>query len=158
MAKTKKIISITLLIVMIFTMFSTFSISSSAASMNNCKWNTKYKFVTDKGESYGTNTFIVYGKLTKRIVTLKSECTVLGQDCIKDFLKTVDFTIKIYKGAKLVGTYTIGLNETFSVPAGLGTKYSVKITPIISKKAFYKVGGYCMDSYYKYSLYDGKIK
>ena len=158
MVKTKKIISFMLVLTTMILILSSLMIPVSAASQNNCKWNTKYNFVTAKGESYGTNTFTIYGKLSKRTVTLKSECTVLGQDCIKKFLKTVDFSVKIYKGSTLKQSYTIGLNETFSIPKGLGTKYTVKITPIIDKKAFYKVGGYGLECYYKYSLYDGKIK
>lgn len=155
MTCVKRLTSIALVMVVLVSIFSMFTMPVSAASLNNCKWNTKYKFVTSKGDSYGTNTFIIYGKLGKRTVTLKSECFA-PLDCQKNFLKTVKFSIKIYKGSQLKQTYLKGLNESFTVPAGLGTKYTVKITPVIDKKAFNKVGGYGVDSYYYYSLFDGK--
>ena len=155
MTCAKRITSMALVLLVLVSIFSMFAVTASAASLNNCTWNTKYKFVTDKGKSYGTNTFIIYGRLGKRTVTLKSECWA-PLDCQKNFLKTVKFSVKIYKGSALKDSYTVGLNETFKIPTGLGVKYTVKITPIINLKAFNKVGGYGVDSYYYYSLYDGK--
>ena len=155
MTCAKRITSVALVLLVLVSIFSMFAVTASAASLNNCTWNTKYKFVTAKGKSYGTNTFIIYGKLGKRTVTLKSECFA-PLDCQKTFLKTVDFSVKVYKGSTLKASYTVGLNETFNIPSGLGVKYTVKITPIINLKAFNKVGGYGVDSYYYYSLRDGK--
>ncbi len=145
----KRFISTFLMIIVIFSIISSVSIPVLAADKYGCTWGTKYQYVTDNGSSYGTNTFIIYGGKTVEINNASFHGNLT---CVKKFLNSVDFRVKIYKGNSLKKTYTVGFGEDFKIPSGAWTKYTVKITPIINKSAYYKVGAYKLGSYYKYSL------
>ena len=153
MVKTRKLFKIVSFLLTIIFVLSSISIIAFAAksngeNLNNCKWNIKYYIVTDTGNAYGTNTFIIYGGKT---VTINSHCAT-AIDSQKAFVNSIKFKIQIYNGSKLVNTYTKGLNQTFKVPGWITDKYTVKVTPIIDKAKVNQAGVYYMAEYFKYSL------
>lgn len=152
----KKIISLLMVAVIVV---SCFTITASAANMNNCKWKTNYMYVTANGTAYGTNTFYIYGNLTKNKVQIRNSTpgavlrVIDAQDAVYDAAR---FSVKIYKGSKLVAGGTVKLDGTFTVPAGLGTKYTVKIKylPPASQSYMYKTTCRANNWYFTYKLLD----
>lgn len=123
----KKLIS---MLMVIITLMSIFSIAVEAKNLSSCKWEKPYMYVTDSGKAYGTNTFTIYGEAKEKKVKIKnSSCGALlnVQDCEDEVYDIAKFSVKIYKGSKLVKSYTVKLNGTFKIPASLWTKYTVKI-------------------------------
>lgn len=138
---------------------SCFTVTASAANINNCKWNKDYIYVTANGTAYGTNTFYIYGNLSKNKVQIKNSTpgAVLNVEDVQDAVYDVArFSVKIYKGSKLVNNYTVKLGGTFNVPAGLGTKYTVKIKylPPASQSYMYKTTCRANSWYFTYKLLD----
>ncbi len=153
MVKTRRIVSVILLLATISLLFGLLSISAFAAketgqNLYNCKWNTQYHIVTDTGKAYGTNTFTIYGGKT---VTINSHCAT-AIDSQKAFVNSIKFKVQIYSGNTLVNSYTKRLKETFKVPGWFANKYTVKVTPIINKAKYDQAGVYYTSEYFKYSL------
>ena len=153
----KKFISLLLALLVIV---SCFTVTASAANLNNCKWNTNYRYLTSSGSAYGTNTFYIYGNLGKNKVQIRNSTAgaVLNvNDAQKEAVyDTARFSVKIYKGSKLVNSYTVKLGGTFYVPAGLGTKYTVKIKyiPPTTQNYLYKAACRANNWYFVYKLMD----
>ena len=150
------------LIMVVSVIVSCFSITAFAGNLNNCKWNTNYKYVTSSGTAYGTNTFYIYGNLGKNKVQIQNAAAstvVKVNDAQKEAMYDVaKFKVEIYKGSKFLNSYTVKLNGTFYVPAGLGTKYTVKIKfiPPANQSSLYKAACKANDWYYLYKLVDIK--
>ncbi len=137
-------------------------VTAFAGNINNCKWNINYRYLTSSGSAYGTNTFYIYGNLTKNKVQIKNStagATINVNDAQKEAVYDVaKFSVKIYKGSNLVNSYTVKLGGTFYIPAGLGTKYTVKIKyiPPTTQSYLYKAACRANDWYYVYKLIDVK--
>lgn len=161
----KKIISIVLVAIIALSCITATASAATIASVNknNCKWNQNYLYVNTAGGAYGTNTFYIYGNLSKNKVQIQNACPSAAinisdaqEKIIHDVAK---FSVKIYKGSKLVNNYTVKLGGSFYMPAGLGTKYTVKITyiPPAKQTALYKAACGANGSwYYMYRLVDVK--
>ena len=159
----KKFISIVLVVIIALSCITATASAATIASVNknNCKWNQNYLYVNTKGGAYGTNTFYIYGDLCKdkaKIQNASPSAAIKINDCQKKAVYDVArFSVKIYKGSKLINSYTVKLGGTFTVPAGLGTKYTVKITyiPPATQTALYKAAcGANASWYYMYRLVD----
>ncbi|MBQ3150409.1 MAG: hypothetical protein IJB86_04095 [Clostridia bacterium] len=156
MKKVKSVLAFLFALILIITTLST---TVLAGNLNNCKWKTNYQYVTSTGTAYGTNTFYIYGNLTKNKVQIKNStagATLKVKDLADDVYDVAKFSVKIYKGSKLLNSYTVKLNGTFYVPAGLGTKYTVKIKFIPPTKMSYDYKLACKANswYFVYKLLD----